>query len=320
MFNPRNRRIHQRAGSSFELRVISPFRLDLTAWALRRRPENEVDRWDGMTYKRVLLIHGQPAEISVSQNRSRETPRVLVNVTCSTISRDIEAEVAKLVTRMFGLQINLKPFYRMAARDPKLRELMEKYRGLKPVRFPTVFETLANAFACQQFTMAAGLQLLNRLAKKGTVAFKTETGTMFGFPEPEDLLRLSPHTFRKLGFSRQKTRAFHDLSHGILTRRFDLQMLTDSTNEEAMKFLLGLRGVGRWTAEYVLLRGLGRLDVFPGDDVGAQNRLAKWLHRSRPMSYARVRRALNRWQPYAGFIYFHMLMESLTAAGRISVE
>ena len=44
--------------------------------------------------------------------------------------------------------------------------------------------------------------------------------------------------------------------------------------------LLGLRGVGRWTAEvHVLLRGLGRLQVFPGDDVGAQKSLARWLGR-----------------------------------------
>lgn len=318
--NPQNGEIPKLAASSFELRAIPPFRLDLTSWALRRRPENEVDRWDGMTYRRVLLIHGRPAEISVSQNQFRETPRVRVSVTCSRVDSHIEAEVAALVTQMFGLQVNLKPFYQMANRDPKLRELAEKYRGLKPVRFPTVFETLANAFACQQFTLAAGLQLLNRLAKRGTVALKTEGGTVFGFPEPSDLVRISSRSFRNIGFSRQKTRAFHDLSRDILARRLDFQTLTNSTNQDAIKLLLALRGVGRWTAEYVLLRGLGRLDVFPGDDVGAQNGLAKWLHRSRPMNYASVRRALDRWQPYAGFIYFHMLMESLTAARKISVE
>jgi DNA-3-methyladenine glycosylase II len=86
-----------------------------------------------------------------------------------------------------------------------------------------------------------------------------------------------------------------------------------------MNSLLELRGVGRWTAEYVLLRGLGWLDVFPGDDVGARNRLAKWLHRSEPMDYESVRRTVDRWQPYAGFIYFHMLMESLKATGKLRV-
>ena len=81
--------------------------------------------------------------------------------------------------------------------------------------------------------------------------------------------------------------------------------------------LLELRGVGRWTAEYVLLRGLGRLHVFPGDDVGAQKRLARWLGRSRPLDYAGVRRVVERWQPYAGLVYFHLLLDGLSQAGAL---
>lgn len=279
-----------------------------------------MDRWDGTTYRRVIAIQGRPAEVNVCERGFREAPRLEVNVIGERVHAKAKAEVKMLLTHMLGLQVDLKPFYQMASRAPKLRELVERYRGLKPVRFPTVFETLANAFACQQFTIAAGLQLLNRLARKGSVALETKAGVVFGFPEPSDLLRLSPRTFRKLGFSRQKTNAFRELSRNLVAQRLDLDTLMNRKNEDATSFLLGLRGVGRWTAEYVLLRGLGRLDVFPGDDVGAQNRLAKWLHRSRPMNYASVRRALDRWQPYAGFIYFHMLMESLAATGKISLE
>src|SRR4051812_684300 len=61
------------------------------------------------------------------------------------------------------------------------------------------------------------------------------------------------------------------------------------------------------TAEYVLLRGLGRLHVFPGDDVGAQNNLARWLGRPRPLDYDGVNRAVEKWRPYAGMLYFHLL-------------
>lgn len=314
------RKFHVHSQLTFELTPVAPFRLDFTAWALRRRPQNDVDRWDGTMYRRVISIHDWTGEVSVRERGVREAPRLEVNVTGGQLRARAKAEVAALVTHMLGLQVDLAPFYRMAAGDSKLRDLAERYRGLKPVRFPTIFETLANAFACQQFTIAAGLQLLNRLARRGTVAHKTEAELMFGFPGPSDLLCLSSRTFRKLGFSRQKTRAFRELSRDVLAQRLNLETLVNSNNQEAIDFLLELRGVGRWTAEYVLLRGLGRLDVFPGDDVGAQNRLAKWLHRRGPMDYASVRRALDRWQPYAGFIYFHMLMESLAAAGNIRVE
>ncbi len=79
--------------------------------------------------------------------------------------------------------------------------------------------------------------------------------------------------------------------------------------------LMAFRGVGRWSAEYVMLRGLGRLHVFPGDDVGAQKNLARWLGRSAPLDYGGVRKAVAPWQPYAGLVYFHLLLDGLSNAG-----
>lgn len=154
---------------TFELTPVAPFRLDFTAWALRRRPENQIDRWDGHTYRRVISIRGGPAEVHVSQEGSAEKPCLLVNVIGRRVDPSAKHEVDMLLTRMLGLQVNLQAFYRMASHDSKRRELAEKYRGLKPVRFPTICETLANAISCQQFTIAAGLQLLNRLGRLGSL-------------------------------------------------------------------------------------------------------------------------------------------------------
>jgi hypothetical protein len=93
--------------------------------------------------------------------------------------------------------------------------------------------------------------------------------------------------------------------------------LTDRDDDTVRSALLELRGVGRWTAEYVLLRGLGRLHVFPGDDVGAQNSLARWLGRPNGLDYAGVTLALERWRPYAGMVYFHLLLDGLSQAGEL---
>lgn len=166
---------------------------------MRRRPENEVDRWDGTTYRRVICVQDQTLEVSVRQQGCPEAPHLEVNVTGGRVPAEAKAEIATLLTRMFGLQVNLTPFYRMAARDPKLRGLAERFQGLKPVQFPTVFETLANAFACQQFTMAAGLQLLNRLAKLGSRAIETRDGRVFG---TESARQMAP-PFRTDGLRRR---------------------------------------------------------------------------------------------------------------------
>jgi DNA-3-methyladenine glycosylase II len=79
--------------------------------------------------------------------------------------------------------------------------------------------------------------------------------------------------------------------------------------------LCALRGVGRWTAEYVLLRGLGRLHVFPGDDVGARNKLQRWLGLLEPLDYDGVQRTLAKWQPFQGLVYLHLLLKALQLEG-----
>ena len=82
-------------------------------------------------------------------------------------------------------------------------------------------------------------------------------------------------------------------------------------DDEAVNRLCELRGVGRWTAEYVLLRGLGRTHIFPGDDVGARKNLQRWLRLANSLDYQGVRRVLSRWGGYAGLVYFHLLLDRL---------
>ena len=77
--------------------------------------------------------------------------------------------------------------------------------------------------------------------------------------------------------------------------------------------------MGRWTAEYVLLRGLGRTHIFPADDVGARNNLQKWLGLPGKMTYANTREALMRWDGFGGLIYFHLLLKSLAEKGLVSI-
>jgi DNA-3-methyladenine glycosylase II len=219
---------------------------------------------------------------------------------------------------MLGLQVDLKGFYRSAAKDARLAILARCFRGLKPPRFPSLLEALVNGIACQQFTLASGIQLLNRLSENFGPSLIGTGIRAHAFPRSEDLATLKPEVLRSLGFNRQKTRAIIELSRAIAEGNLDLEGLASLDDESAVERLSGLHGVGRWTAEYVLLRGLGRVQIFPGDDVGARNNLQQWLGLKKPLDYNGVRRLLAKWKPYAGIIYFHMLLYRLNEAGLLS--
>jgi DNA-3-methyladenine glycosylase II len=122
-----------------------------------------------------------------------------------------------------------------------------------------------------------------------------------------------------LGFSLQKARAIIELASSIVDKRLNLEELENLDNEAALELLRKLRGIGRWSAEYVLLRGLGRLNVFPADDVGARNKLKDWLNLSGSLDYEAVRRSISKWEAYGGLIYFHMLLKGLAEKGYLGI-
>jgi DNA-3-methyladenine glycosylase II len=97
-----------------------------------------------------------------------------------------------------------------------------------------------------------------------------------------------------------------------------LEALQGLEDAAAIERLTSLRGIGRWTAEYVLLRGLGRLHIFPGDDVGAHNKLRHLFGIDTPLDYEAVHQLVARWHPYAGVVYFHLLLDSLSQAGLVA--
>ncbi len=301
---------------SFDLKPLPPFRLDLTVWALRRRRDNIVDRWDGTTYRRALVLDGKLVETAVVQKGKPDEPELSITATGLQLSSGTGSALAALLERMLGIRMDMSGFYRLAKNDTQLEYLSSQFRGLKPPRFPTLFEALVNGVACQQVSLTQGIRLLNMLI---TACGKTVEGQgiAYAFPQPGDIAGLEPDVFRKLGFSRQKARALLELSHKVIDENVNLEEIITLTDEEALSRLCELRGVGRWTAEYVLLRGMGRLNIFPGDDAGARNKLRNWLGVEEKLDYKSVNSIIARWNPYGGFIYFHLLLNDLAQKGEL---
>lgn len=295
----------------FALRPVQPFRLDLTVWALRRRPNNTMDRWEEGTYRRTLLVGAMPIQVAVRQQSTGLT----VTVTGARLPATTQAGVTAASNRLLGFQVDLQEFYRLASQEAKLHELARRFRGVKPPRFSGVFEALVNAITCQQLSLIVGITLLNRLTERYGLGSRSEG---LAFPRPEELARAQIRALRALGYSRSKGQALIEAARAIQEGTLDLDGLATMDDADIVNRLMELRGVGRWTAEYTLLRGLGRISQFPGDDVGAQKGLQRWLGLKRPPDYDHVREVLQKWRPYAGLVYFHLLLDGLGRKGLVA--
>ena len=226
-----------------------PFRLDLTAWALRRRSHNAVDRWDADTYERVVSLDGAPVALSVTQVAGRDAPRLSVVLAGGRVDQSAKELARGALDGLLGLSVDLAPFAAMAAPDPLLGALAARLRGLKPPRFPTVFEALVNGVACQQLSLAVGIHLLSRLAAERGRAVSARPEGPRAFPDPEDLASLQPDDLRHHGFSSTKARTIIETARAIIPGELDLEALQQLEDGAAIERLTSLRGVGRWTAE-----------------------------------------------------------------------
>jgi DNA-3-methyladenine glycosylase II len=308
----------RRAGHTARLviNVSSPFLLDYAVWALRRRAHNEVDRFDGDRYRRVLCLAGEPAEVTVRQDPAASTPKLIAELRGpkGPVGRAAVAAARPVLERVLGLAVDLDGFYRVAAGDARLNSLALRFRGMRPPCFPTVFEAVVNAVACQQLSLDVGIHLLSRLARRFGPAVPGPV-TRYGFPAPSGLAGADPAELRALGFSTAKARTIVSVAGQVAAGALDLEALRDADDDRAMAALLALPGIGRWSAEYVMLRGLARYHVLPGDDVGARNNLRRRFGLAEDAGYDAVASLSRRWQPYAGLVYFHLLLDALTARG-----
>jgi DNA-3-methyladenine glycosylase II len=285
------------------------YRLDVTVAALRRLPSNLVDLLtDDGSYARALDGHFGLVVASVDQLSPER-----LSVTLDGDPRDHDWALG-VVRRTLGVACDLSPFDRAARRIAWLRRLADRMRGVKPPRYPTLWEACVNAVIFQQISLAAASSIMGRLVADLGRRIESAGNTLHVFPTVESVLGAGDERLRRAGLSASKVATLRHIGESLMSGTLSEGMLEERTSAEAAAVLTGVRGVGPWTAAVILLRGLGRLDVFPARDTGVARNLAL-LAGSTPIDMAA---ALEVLRPQQGMLYFHLLLARLEARGELA--
>jgi DNA-3-methyladenine glycosylase II len=279
------------------LPVRRPFRLDLTVDALRRLAANAVDvAGDDGTYYRAVRDECGAALLAVRAGGAGS-----VDVRAS--GRDAERWLPT-VRRLLGTNVDLREWYARSAGIPWLGELTRLLRGLKPPRYPTLWEACAHAIVFQQISIHAGAAIMRRLVE--TLAEEVVAGGVRGriFPEAERWLDAKEAALRSAGLSANKFAHLRTAAAAFADGSMSEARLGPLATEDAATLLCTIRGIGPWSASVALLRGMGRLDVFPMRDSG----VARSLSHAGGGSLDEVLEVLG---PVRGMLYFHLLLARL---------
>ena len=295
--------------SRHEVAVASPYRLDLTVSALRRLSTNVVDVLtpDGQYVRAIAGAHG-PVIMRVTQER----PDSIV-VTIDGAASE-HAKALTVVRRTLGVDRELTHFDRAATHIAWLRPLALRMRGVKPPRYPSLWEAFVNAIAFQQVSLHAASAIVRRLIT--TFAQPVESGSMLSyvFPSAEQVLGADDGLLRAAGLSAGKLAALRRAGDALASGSLTEAMLEERPSADAAALLRQIKGIGPWTATLILLRGVGRLDVFPMNDTSVARNLALVAGPRTPD----VGKILEALSPQQGMLYFHLLLARLEARGELT--
>jgi len=296
------------------LRALAPFDLPLTVAILRRRPTNLVDTFTRGVYRRLMRVGGRERLIAVRQSGPASAEASALDGPLSPVER---GELTRLLERTLGLNRDLSPVVAAFAYFEPLAQLVTQLQGMKPPRYADLWTTLVGVVPYQQVSLEAGQAISNRMMEDIGPRAVHNGIIYYDYPTAEQFLRASDAQMRAWGLSVAKVKTLRNGADAILNGSIREEDLTELDDDAAIARLTQLHGIGRWSAQVILLRGLGRLSAFPLGDSGAQRAFRAifgWDASEVDTRRAELLAGLGDWR---GYLYFVLLGTRLLESGQV---
>ena len=182
-------------------------------------------------------------------------------------------EVENKVKKLLGIEDATK-LYKFMENDTVLKEIKKRLYGFGKAGLmsATIYEGVIKAIAQQQISLRVAENIIANMVEKfgGKMLFMNEYA--YDFPSPVKLASASLQQLRKCGLSRRKTEYIKEFSKAVV-EGFDVEELKNKEPDEIMEILCNFKGIGRWTAELVMVAAIG-LNIIPADDLGVRKAIS----------------------------------------------
>ncbi|HET7707297.1 MAG TPA: AlkA N-terminal domain-containing protein [Thermoanaerobaculia bacterium] len=192
-------------------------------------------------------------------------------------------EAGVRIARMFDAAADSRSIAARLGRDPMLRPLLDRHRGIRVPGGWDAFEIVIRAIVGQQISVAAARSIVGSIAGK----CGERTNGSLSFPTAAQIVSSK----LELGMPRRRLESIRAVSAAVASGAFALEKR--STLEETISALEELPGIGPWSASYIAMRGLGETDAFPAGDL--------ILRRNAGMTEQQLTRRAERWRPYRAY-------------------
>lgn len=217
---------------------------------------------------KAVRVHGQTVGFDLHSTGTVEAPELTCDLFCDQVpTPGIEEAALNRVRFFLGLDEDLGPFYALARQDPPFQKVLRQWYGYHQVKFLTPFENACWAVLTQRTPGNVAGQMKRRLVETYGGSVQTPAGPLWAFPAPADLAGASAAELAGLLGNSRKGEYLAAAVQAF--GQVDEHWLRQGPYDEVKTWLCSIRGLGPWSATFVLLRGLGRMDSLPPDDPGS---------------------------------------------------
>lgn len=237
-------------------------------WFLDRGYDDCLHRVHGPAVIKLLPAECGPFLMRLSDAGPHLRIEVLGGSTASANPEGLRA----YVTEWLDLNRDIGPLRTLAAADPVFSRLVAAYWGLRLISIPDLFEALCWSIIGQQINLSFAYRLKRRLVEEAGFGIEHDGHTYHHFPKPEQVLGIPLERMKELQFSTQKARYLHAVAAAFLEGKLSRDMLLQKQDTaEVIDALTQLNGIGEWTANYVAMKCLRRMDAVTYTDAGLLN-------------------------------------------------
>ncbi|MBI2170928.1 MAG: DNA-3-methyladenine glycosylase 2 [Chloroflexi bacterium] len=293
---------------SITLTPTAPFDLHLTAsHQTYYQRESGADRYQDGVYSRVLLLGGSPVLAIVRFQGSADQPHLSLELAGDGASRNGAEGAVQQISHILTLDLPLRPFYAAVRDDPFLGEATRQMYGLHPPQTASVYEALVMAVIGQQISGVVARSIRARVVQALGAPLSISGHPLSAFPTPEAFLEAGPERLRVLGLSARKAEYIMGIAARAAEGALEHGPLSRMSNQEVIEDLTRLRGVGLWTAQWVLLRALARPDAFPAGDLALRRLISEVYFDGREVMEAEASAfGRERWGGFSGLATTYM--------------
>ena len=297
------------------IRPVPPFDFPLTAGYLNHfqgRPGNNPVPQEG--FRRLLDLDGSLVLATVKEEGDVDSPELVVDLKADSLTPELVDLSGEQLERMLGASQDLSPFYGMARKDPVMSELTRKFRGLHSPQTGSVFEALVLGIVGQQIAASVARNIRGRIIEAYGSRMAGGGELHLTFPRPAALAEAPLEDLRELKLSWRKAEYVKGIAAAADSGAFDRESLDALGDQEIVRLLVQLKGVGHWTAQWLLIRGLGRPNALPLGDLALRRVVSRLYFNGAPLKDQELEDFCSSWSPwrsYAVLYWFAALRSGL---------